>query len=251
MPTHRVRVPIAAVHQAPSAESERTSECLFGELLTQIRRHDDNWLFMRCVSDGYEGYVNEDVLCVENDQNTATHWIHTRSTVLFAEASIKSAVVHCLPFQSRLHLKDVQTGPFTQTVSGHYVWTAHTLAADEIHPQDPIAIARSHFLAAPYIWGGRSTRGLDCSGLVQALASARGISIPRDSCDQEVHIEQQIDRSQAECLDLVFWPGHVGILVSPTELLNATAHHLSCLIEPLDAVVERAGKISSIRRLFS
>jgi cell wall-associated NlpC family hydrolase len=239
------------VHQSPDSASERTSECLFGELLTQIRRHDDNWLFVRCVSDGYEGYVSEHELCVDKDPVAATHWVHTRSTVLFAEASIKSAVMHCLPFQSRLRLTDVQTGPFTQTSSGHYVWTAHTLPVNEIHPKDPIAIARSHFLAAPYIWGGRSTQGLDCSGLVQALASARGISIPRDSGDQEVHIEQQIDPTKAECLDLVFWPGHVGILVSPNALLNATAHHLSCLIEPLDAVVERAGKISSVRRLFS
>jgi len=114
----------------------------------------------------------------------------------------------------------------------------------------PLHLARSHFLGAPYLWGGCTPEGLDCSGLVQALAQARGLSIPRDSGDQEKALTNNIAIGEQKSQDIVYWPGHTGILVDPETLLHATAHSLSCVVEPLVDVIQRAGPISSIKRLF-
>lgn len=246
---HTVHVPVATVRKEPGFKAECTSECLYGERLTELDKHK-GWLKVRSAVDGYEGYVNQND--VQNAENyaSATHWVQTRSTLLFAKASIKSAVVHRLPFQSRLILSDRQDGPFTRTACGHYVWHAHMLRTDQIHQSDPLTLAHTHFIGAPYVWGGRSTEGLDCSGLIQALAAAKGLSIPRDSHEQEQSIQTRVTHTQAQAMDLVYWPGHVGILQSSTTLLHATAHSLGCVVEPYSDVLDRAGSVSSIRRLF-
>lgn len=247
---YKVSAPTVTLYEAASCNARASSECLFGERLEALDKIED-WLKVKCLQDGYEGYVRDIALQSSPDQKTATHWVQTRSTLLFSDASIKSPVVYRLPFQSRLSIDDNECGAFSRTVSGHYVWRNHILEVDKQSPLDPLQLAHSHFLGAPYLWGGRSTAGLDCSGLVQALASAKGLSIPRDSHEQEVSITQQIDPALAQPMDLVFWPGHVGLLQTPTNLLHATAHCLSCVVEPLSDVVKRAGKISSVRRLFS
>ncbi|MFK7892953.1 MAG: NlpC/P60 family protein [Granulosicoccus sp.] len=248
--TYCVQLATAPIHKEPSYNSECTSECLYGELLTGTSETTE-WLQVRCLHDDYPGFVHQSALRVVNTLDLpATHWIQARSTPLFDNPSIKSRVMARLPFQSQLTLEPELQGSFARTTSGLYVWHAHTLPLGQSHELEPIALAQAHFLGAPYLWGGRSTAGLDCSGLVQALARARGLAIPRDSHQQEAFITEQINAPQARVADLVYWPGHVGMLVSKTHLLHATAHYLSCVTERLSDVSQRAGPISSIRRLF-
>jgi len=104
-------------------------------------------------------------------------------------------------------------------------------------------------LNAPYLWGGRSTDGCDCSGLVQLLAAAKGFKVPRDSGDQERALLNDVDFDKRASENLVYWPGHVGILQTPDLLLHATAHSLRCCVEPLQDVIRRAGEPSSVKRL--
>ncbi len=83
------------------------------------------------------------------------------------------------------------------------------------------------------------------------IARAHGKDIPRDSGDQEHTLDNNVALGTQKSEDIVYWPGHTGILVDSETLLHATAHTLSCVVEPLHDVVERAGEISSIKRLFS
>ncbi|MFT6304046.1 MAG: hypothetical protein ACJAY2_003242, partial [Pseudomonadales bacterium] len=179
------------------------------------------------------------------------HWVSQRSTFLFQRPDYKSAIAHRIPFASELSLTSVADSAFSETPCGHFVWTEHCLTLDQKHPLDPIALAKSIFLGAPYRWGGRSPDGADCSGLIQLLARSQRLSIPRDSGAQEPFIKQQVLVGDHQAFDIVYWPGHTGLLLDDHSLLHATAYSLSCIVEPLEYVIRRAGPVSSIRRLFA
>jgi cell wall-associated NlpC family hydrolase len=170
---------------------------------------------------------------------------------LFQQPDIKSPIAHRIPFASEVFLTPIAESPFSRTTCGHFIWNNHCLSMEQKHTLDPIPLAKSIFLGAPYRWGGRSPEGVDCSGLIQLLARSQGLSIPRDSVDQESFIEQQVAADDYQTYDIVYWPGHTGILLDNATLLHATAFTLSCIVEPLEDVIRRAGPASSVRRLFT
>lgn len=241
---------ICAIHASPSDTAECTSEALYGEQVLVLSQHDA-WSRVRLLRDDYEGYLLASGLDPQPRPEQDLHHVVQRSTLLFSEPNMKSAVRHRIPFAAVLSLQACNDSPFSRTACGHFVWSAHCRPLAETLPESALALARRHFLGCPYRWGGRSPEGTDCSGLMQTIAAAKGQAIPRDSADQERFLDLDVPPAARQSEDLVYWPGHCGILVSRTEILHATAHSLSCVIEPLQQVVERAGAISSIKRLFA
>ncbi len=250
---YRVSVPVTAILAEPRPDAECISEALYGEHVTKLDRHGA-MLRICQVHDGYEGFVNiADLQVLANVSSLlrqSTHWVHHRSTLLFDQPALKSLVKHRIPFGAALTLTETVNSSFSRTACNHYIWSSHCLPTHERHPADPLHIARSHFLGCPYRWGGRTPEGADCSGLIQQLARSQGLSIPRDSFDQERSLRATVENDAQQALDLVYWPGHTGILVSPVDVLHATAHSLCCVIEPLEQVIKRAGPVSSVKRLF-
>ncbi|ASJ70195.1 C40 family peptidase [Granulosicoccus antarcticus] len=246
-----VNAPIVTVFAQPAADARCTSEALYGEVIEVLAKQGD-WLEIRQQRDGYKGFVEARHLTKPDSSASPvnSHWVSQRSTLLFQQADLKSPLSHRIPFGSELALSDTTTHSFSKTACGHYVWTAHCLPLSESHPANPLELASSLFLGSPYLWGGRSPAGIDCSGLVQALARSQGITLPRDSGDQEVWLQTDVEADDYRAMDLVFWPGHTGILISTDQILHATAHTLNCLIEPLDDVISRAGPVSSVKRIF-
>lgn len=221
---------------------------LFGELV-EVLEQDAHWYKIRGARDRYQGYIEADSCDLTN--TSTSHWVVTRATLVFENPDIKSTVVQRLLFGSELSLSDTSIGEsFQKVCGGGFVWAAHCRPINTALKSSMIEIALSNYLHAPYLWGGRSTDGCDCSGLVQMLAMAVGFGLPRDSADQEASLKSDVKYEDRAAEDLVYWPGHVGILQSQDQLLHATAHSLSCCIEPLADVVERAGQASSIKRLL-
>ena len=140
-------------------------------------------------------------------------------------------------------------GGDTFSTGDAFVWRDHLLAPGARLAGSPVDVARRLHDGAPYLWGGRTSDGADCSGLLQGTALALGLSLPRDSGDQERFLEHVVPFAERRASDVVFWPRHVGLLVDPDTLYHATAHSLATALEPLADVVERAGAPSSIRRL--
>lgn len=260
MPDKRINrfkqfVPVSSMHGAPDKNTQCINEVLFGEYVQETNTTDDTdteWVHVEASRDGYTGFMLKQHLTkIDENSSEITHWVAARSTLVFTQAAIKSRVVHHLPFRAHVTVSDVSCLPFYQLDSGDYIWAQHLQEIKTPMNCDPVSLAKKHFLGAPYLWGGCTPQGLDCSGLVQAIANALGYNIPRDSGDQEQALVNDISHKESKAGDLVYWPGHTGILASPDSLLHATSHSLSCVIEPLNDVVERAGPVSSIKRLFS
>jgi len=238
----------------PNHGCEASSELLFGESV-EVLEQDGLWSKIKSVRDGYEGFV-ETTAC-DFSNGSATHWISTRATFLFERADIKSPVLLRLLFGSEVRLYEVTGNPNFLEFRGSgiadnehgFIWAAHCFEKNTPLTSSMIEIAQSNYLLAPYRWGGRSTDGCDCSGLVQMVAMASGVSLPRDSADQEPALKSDVEYANRAAEDLVFWPGHVGILKSPSLLLHSTAHSMRCCIEPFQDVVQRAGVPSSIKRI--
>lgn len=253
MTNFRVNVPITQLSASAAEDAQCTSEALYGEQVTLLEVHG-SWGLVSQSHDNYEGFIKLDDLQTGLSTTplpAATHWVSQRSTLLFQQADLKSSISHRIPFAAELSLSRIADSAFSKTACGNFVWTDHCLKMEQRHSLDPVQLAESIFLGAPYRWGGRSPEGVDCSGLIQLLARSQGQALPRDSRDQEVFIERQINTSDYQRFDIVYWPGHTGILLDNATLLHATAHTLSCIIEPLEDVIKRAGPISSVKRLFA
>ena len=230
----------------PNHRSEASSELLFGESI-QVLEQDGKWCKISSKHDNYEGFVK--TAACDFSAPATTHWVSTQATYAFEKPDIKSTICQRVLFGSKLALAEISgNSKFFKLNNGGYIWAAHVLKKNTALTMSMIEIAQNNYLYAPYRWGGRSTDGCDCSGLVQMIAMAQGVNLPRDTVDQEPALpDVEYDNRMAE--DLVYWPGHVGILQTPDLLLHSTAHSMRCCIEPLRDVVQRAGKPSSIKRI--
>jgi cell wall-associated NlpC family hydrolase len=189
------------------------------------------WAWGYCAHDHYVGYVPLDALGEPTD---ATH-VTIAAAPLFAAADIKSPIQALYPSHARL--AGTTDGKFLATQDG-FVHARHIRPAAETET-DWVAVAERH-LGSPYVWGGRGGLGYDCSGLVQVALAACGIACPRDTDQQAEAIGTLLDdNAELRRGDIVFFPGHVGLMTDGQRLLHANAHWMAVTIEPLGDVIAR------------
>ncbi|MEX0348874.1 MAG: NlpC/P60 family protein [Paracoccaceae bacterium] len=241
----QVNLPVVNLLRAP--EGKRDRQLLYGETL-RVFEDRDGWAFVQADKDGYVGYLPSDKLTASQQ---ATHWVSAPATHAYKMADLKSPDTASLSFGTFLAVTGKANG-FAQTPLGH-VPEVH-LSKVATHCSDPVEVAAG-FLGTPYLWGGNSRFGIDCSGLVQAALLACGTACPGDSDLQMAELGKALPvGSPAKRGDLLFWKGHVAWVADPDTILHANAGHMAVAYEPLEAAIARIqaqgdGPVTAHKRL--
>ncbi|MEM6661731.1 MAG: NlpC/P60 family protein, partial [Pseudomonadota bacterium] len=209
---------------------------LHGEPFDVYENADAGWAWGQSGLDGYVGYVPTSAL-TPLPERAPTHRVVTLGAQLYAAAALKSPPAGRLPFGARVAVSDVG-GDFSRTGNG--LWVPNPQIRPLDLPQKSWVAVAETFEGVPYVWGGRSSDGLDCSALVQLALQSAGIDCPRDSDMQAKDLGTALATDAAlKRGDLIFWKGHVGIMLTAKTLLHANAHHMAVATEPLQRAVTR------------
>lgn len=228
--------PWAALKSEPSPAATTLSEMLFGEPM-QILDRQDAWLKVATIVDGYVGWVLSGT--TTRGLVRPTHRISVPMAHIYRSTDLKSEPLLPLPMSSYLHVKSptAVTNGFLSLETGGFIFTGH-IAALGGFSSDPVTVAES-FLGSPYLWGGRTSMGIDCSGLVQLALAATGHRVHRDSGAQFQSLGRKLtEQEQPSRGDLAFFPGHVGWMVDNVHLLHANATNMAVTVDPVDHVTE-------------
>jgi cell wall-associated NlpC family hydrolase len=249
----RVVVSVAPVRREPRPDAGLDSEALWGETLTVVDEDDEGWALVRLDRDGYRGHMPASAL-LKGASPRPTHRVGALRTFLYPETSIKVPPLDWLSLGAPLTVLDERESAghrWAVTAAGAVI-ADHLVAVDAVEP-DPVAVAE-RFLGTPYLWGGRSSLGLDCSALVQTALAACGVAAPRDSGDQERVVGESIGLDPASWRrgDLLFWAGHVALVRDRETMIHANGHSMSVAIEGIGAGLARisaaGSELRSVRR---
>ncbi len=241
----RINRPVVDLLRAPNGPRER--QLVYGEAVEVLSRNE-GWAKVRAAKDGYIGHLQASALDAPLE---TTHWVSAPATHAYTEADFKSRDMCTLSFGSRVQVK-AETERFAETELGHIPKT-HLCPTGTLL-SDPLEVAEK-FLGTPYLWGGNSRFGIDCSGLVQAALLACGIPCPGDSGPQELALGSPAPAASGyDRGDLLFWKGHVALVRDPGSIIHANVHHMAVAIEPLEAAIKRIaaqgdGPVTAHKRL--
>jgi hypothetical protein len=250
--TMQVVTGVADLRRAPSHEALLDTQALFGEEVILYEDYE-GWGWGQLARDGYVGYIPMAALDVGNAE--PTHRVAVNLTFVYQRPDIKMSARRSSPLGAAVRVRAVD-GLFAQIGDSAFVFADHLRPFNE-HEKDFVAIAE-RFLHVPYLWGGKTSLGIDCSGLVQISLDTAGVAAPRDTDLQERALGRPLAFDAKlrglQRGDLVFWRGHVGIMQDETSLLHANAHHMLVVSEPLRIVRDRilaktSQPIASIKRL--
>lgn len=240
----------AGLRAAPSSDAEQVDQALFGETLVVYHRRD-GWAWGQLDLDGYVGWMA--LAQLSDIVREPTHRVAAVRSLIFSTANLKSPPIVRLSMGARLTLGEEANG-FRKVEGSGWIWSGHIAAAD-VFEADFVSVAE-RFVGSPYLWGGRESDGIDCSGLVHVAKGACGVAAMRDSDMQRATLGSEIgggpELPPLQRGDLIFWHGHVGVMMDGERLLHANAWHMSTEIEPLAAAVARirpvAGDNLKVRR---
>lgn len=256
----RVVAGSAPLRRGPGRDAGLDTEAQMGEPVT-VYEDWEGFAFVQLETDGYVGYLPSAAL---GDIDPApTHRVVALRTFAYPAPDLKQPILGHLGLGATIAVNG-QEGAYLRLAGGissdgilireAYLFADHCAPLDRTTPD--VAGTAERLLGIPYLWGGRTSLGLDCSGLVQLCLAVAGIAAPRDADQQEVSLGDALphDLSALQRGDLVFWRGHVGMMLDEATLIHANGHHMAVAAEPLDVAVARIleksyGAVTSLRRL--
>lgn len=244
----RIAEPVVDLRPRPDDHASLDTQALFGEAATVYERQGD-WAWVQLGRDDYVGYVKARALAAPADDRT--HRVASLRAPIFSGPNLKTPSFGYLPMNAEVAVTK-REGRFAKIGEGRWLAEQHIADRNEC-AADWVSVAEA-MMGAPYLWGGKTPDGLDCSGLVQTALHAAGQTCPRDTDMQEKSLGVAVDpHALLRRGDLIFWKGHVGIMRSATELLHANAFHMMVASEPAAQAIARieagGAKVAQIRRL--
>jgi cell wall-associated NlpC family hydrolase len=248
----RIVDPVIDIRRHPAPDSGVESQALYGET---VRVYDDieGFGWGQLETDSYVGHVPMNAL--KSGTLSTTHVVSAPRTFLYPGADMKFPVTKALSMGSRLMVAgetETRGTKYFKLESGEYLIAGHATPINE-HASDPVWVA-ARLLETPYLWGGRSAFGIDCSALVQLTHAMCGIYLPRDSDMLANGAGRQIgegaDHEPLKRGDLVFWKGHVAMLEDDTSIIHASGHAMQVVREPLNKAIERIGYLYGLPTMW-
>jgi hypothetical protein len=242
---------LAPLREAPSSDATLLTQALKGERVTIYDRNGEGYAWGQLNSDGYVGWLPDRALAKPGGR--PTHQIKSLRTFAFPGPSIKLPPLDTLAMGALVTVVR-DDGSFAVTREGWYLPRQHVGSIG--HPEKDFVAVAERFVGTPYLWGGKTSLGIDCSGLVQVSLTAGGTGCPRDSDMQQDGLGRTLDPAESKKLqrgDLIFWKGHVAIVRDAETIVHANAHHMATVIENTGEAIARIRKagseVTSIKRL--
>ncbi|MDD3030383.1 MAG: NlpC/P60 family protein [Alphaproteobacteria bacterium] len=242
---------VLPLFDTPSADAHQVSQIRYGEFVDIFENRSDGFLWVQNRMDRYVGYLPDtghlgDSIAMMSNRITALR------TFVYPEPDIKSTPIDELTLGSFVSI-DGRQNDLLALANGGFVVASHVMASEYAHTDDYVFTA-GRLLHTPYLWGGRTARGIDCSGLVQLALEMADIDAPRDSDLQAQAFGHPLESHWRDVPwkrgDLVFFNGHVGLMTDTDHLLHATAFTMDVTVEPLSNIVERGHEIVAMGRPF-